>query len=85
MPPASTNVNVSLAELEPRHHRRCRRHQLVRGAIQDARGDHIAFVSRVLHVLRHGRDRPRAQLLVIDLVNQLGGARRRRNARAAAA
>ena len=59
--------------------------QLVGGAIQNPRGDHVAFVSRLLHVLRHGRDRPRAQLLVIDLVNQVGGPRARRNARAAAA
>ena len=85
MPPASTNVKSLLAELEPRHHGRRGRHQLVGGAIQDSGCDHIAFVSRVLHVLRDGRDRPRAQLLVIHLVNQLGRARRRRSARAAAA
>jgi hypothetical protein len=66
---------VSLAELQLRHHCRCRRHQLVRRAIQDACGDHIAIVSRELYVLRHGRNRPRVQLLVIDLADQIAGAR----------
>jgi hypothetical protein len=66
---------VPLSQIEARHHRRGCGHELLGGAIQNARRDHVTFVSRVLHILGDGSDRLGTDVLVIDLVNQLVRAR----------
>ena len=60
-----------VGQLEPRHHGRRRRHELVGRAIENAGGHHVAVIARMLHVLRQRGDRARAQLFVVHLVNQL--------------